>query len=185
MTLLFIVLVAASILGVLALTALRFWRIRGTRLVTCPENRQTVAVEVAATRAALTSLTGRPALRLSDCSRWPEKEGCGRECLSQIEAAPDGCLVRRILENWYAGKNCVICGRELLRVEWLERQPALLGPDGVTLEWGQLVPERIPEALRTHMPVCFDCHVASTFRRRFRHLVVDRPWDSSELGGKL
>jgi hypothetical protein len=27
----------------------------------------------------------QPHLRLSECSRWPERQGCGQECLSQIE----------------------------------------------------------------------------------------------------
>ena len=184
MTIAMLAFVAGSIFCGLALSARRFWRMRGTRLVTCPENRATVAVELQATLAAVTGLAGRPTLRLKDCSRWPEKEGCGRECLRQIESAPEGCLVRRILAAWYEDKHCVICGKNVGQADLMQRAPGPLTPEGVTIEWVELEPEKIPEALRTHMPVCFDCHVVSTLRRRFPDLVVDRPWDREALGGK-
>jgi hypothetical protein len=34
-------------------------------------------------------MDGRPDLRLSDCTRWPERSKCSQECLSQaIQAEP-------------------------------------------------------------------------------------------------
>ena len=62
---------------------------RGRRVVVCPENRELVAVEVDARHAALTASQGRIDLRLDTCTRWPEKLGCGQECLGQIESAPE------------------------------------------------------------------------------------------------
>lgn len=179
------ILVLAGLAVLASAIALRtWWSMRGTRLVTCPENQETVAVELQAARAAVTGVGRHPTLRLRDCTRWPEKEGCGQDCLREIEAAPMECLVRRILETWYADKSCALCGKDLRHLDWKERAPALMSGDGITLGWEELVPEKIPETLRTHAAVCFDCHISSTFRRRYRHLVVDRPWDTARLGGK-
>lgn len=183
MSLTIVVLAGLAVLAS-ALALRNWWKLRGTRLVTCPENHETAAVQLQAVRAAVTGVVGHPSLRLRECTRWPEKEGCGQECLRQIEAAPMDCMVRRILEAWYADKVCTICGKALHPIDWMQRAPALLAPDGVTHEWSELVPEKIPETLRTHAAVCFDCHISSTFRRRFSHLVVDRPWDAASLGGK-
>ena len=92
-----------------------FLRYRGTRVVVCPENREMVAVQVDAGHAALSAPQGRPELRLESCTRWPEKAGCGQECLGQIESAPQACLLRNILGDWYQGKSCAFCGRSVPR----------------------------------------------------------------------
>jgi hypothetical protein len=155
---------------------------RGTRVVTCPETKQFAAVEVDAPHAAVSQLFANPVLRLSDCSRWPERENCGQECLRQIEAAPAGCLVRAMLESWYADKSCVYCGKSLSHIDWLQHRPALRAPDGKTVEWWEIRAEEVPLALKTHQPVCWDCHIAQTFRRLFPDLVTDRP--SSEHSKK-
>ncbi len=55
-----------------------------------PRTERSVAVEVDAAHAALSAPQGHPELRLEDCTRWPEKAGCGQECLSQIESSPGG-----------------------------------------------------------------------------------------------
>lgn len=55
----------------------------GTRVVTCPESRRLVAVSLDAARAAGTSLVGSSSLRIAGCTRWPEREGCGQECIPQ------------------------------------------------------------------------------------------------------
>ena len=98
-------------LGVLVLFGRRllgaFLEYRGTRVVVCPENREMVAVTVDAGHAAFTAPQGRPDLRLEACTRWPEKAGCGQECLGQIESAPEACLLRNILGDWYQGRRCV------------------------------------------------------------------------------
>ena len=33
----------------------------------------------------------------------------------------------------------------------------------------------------THLPVCWNCHIAESFRREHPELVVDRPASSSRL----
>jgi hypothetical protein len=151
-----------------------FLTFRGTRVVTCPENGHVTAVEVDARRAATTAFRRQPELRLAECSRWPEKAGCGQECLRQIEAAPEDCLVKTMLARWYAGKKCVYCGQPFATVHWHDHKPALLGVDGRTVEWGQVPPEQVPAALAHDRPVCWNCHIAETFRREHPELVVDR-----------
>jgi hypothetical protein len=62
---------------------------RGNRSVNCPETRSPVVVRFDALRAAFTSLSGKPSLRLSDCSRWPVRADCGQDCIPDaIQSAP-------------------------------------------------------------------------------------------------
>src|SRR5262245_56288294 len=100
-------LVAALTLGLLSLAMIRsiraYVKYRGLRLITCPEIHQPAAVSVNALFAAYTAATLAPLLELKQCSRWPEKRGCGQECLGQIERSPEDCLVRTIVTRWYAG----------------------------------------------------------------------------------
>lgn len=152
-----------------------YFALRGDRVVSCPDNNETVAVRIDATRAALDSATGGGRWRLESCTRWPEKAGCGQECLKQIEAAPVDCLVRTKVTNWYAGQSCTLCGKALDTAEWAEHQPAVMAPSGDTLEWRDIRPETVPDVLTTHSPVCWDCHVAETFRRTRPDLVLDNP----------
>lgn len=155
-----------------------YFKFRGERLITCPETHQTEAVDVAAREAALTALIGAPTLRLDRCSRWPERQDCGQACLQQVAADPEHCLVWSIVSNWYHGKSCVYCHKPFGRLHHLDHAPALLAPDHVTTEWNRLRPEQLPEILFTHKPVCWNCHVAETFRRLHPELVVERPRDA-------
>lgn len=155
-----------------------YFRMRGARVVACPENQQTVAVRVDAGHAALTAAGGHERLRLESCTRWPEKAGCGQECLTQIEAQPMDCLVRTQVSRWYTDKTCAFCGKALGGIDWTEHKPALRAPDGATLEWSGVAPEKLYEVMATHAPICWDCHVAETFRRVRPDLVIDNPHSS-------
>lgn len=177
-----VVLLATAALG-LAYTLKAFvgtWlRWRGTRVVTCPETQRPAAVTVDASLAATAAFEAHPELRLESCTRWPERQGCGQECLAQIEAAPDGCLVHSILVHWYAGKPCVFCGKTFADVRWHDHKPALLSPEARLVEWSSVAPQAVPEVLRTHKPVCWNCFVAEAFRREHPELVVERPRKSA------
>jgi hypothetical protein len=175
-----VVLVAAGLLyALLRRPVSEYVRMRGARVVACPENEQPAAVTVDARRAALTAAAGHERLRLDSCSRWPEKAGCGQECLKQIEAQPTDCLVRTQVDRWYADKSCAICGKALGQVEWAAHAPALRAPDGRTLEWRDVRPETMFEVMGSHAAVCWDCHVAETFRRQRPDLVLDNPFGKS------
>ncbi len=152
-----------------------YGRYRGARVVTCPETKQPVAVEVSAGRAAVSGLFEDPQLRLSSCTRWPERQSCGQECVSQIEGAPDGCLVRDRLAEWYRDSRCALCGRTIGAIRWTDRKPGLLTPDLRTLEWSEVAPQEIPTVLLTHKPICWSCQVAESFLRRYPDRVVKDP----------
>lgn len=149
-------------------------RLRGARLVTCPETGAPAAVTIDATCAAINAVFDSPFLWLATCSRWPSRRFCGQACLPQIKAAPDDCLVRTIVGRWFADKICVYCRRTITEARFVHHHPALLGHDGKTVEWTDVPPERLPAAFRTHVPVCWNCHVTETFRRTYPELVTDR-----------
>jgi hypothetical protein len=155
--------------------AVAWMKYRGTRVVVCPENREMVAVHVDAKHAAATAPQGRPELRLEACTRWPGKAGCGQECLGQIESAPEACLLRNILADWYQGKSCGFCGRSFHTIHWHDHEPGLLAMDGRVVSWDAFRAEEVLDVLATHKPVCWDCRVAETFRREHPELVTERP----------
>jgi hypothetical protein len=151
-----------------------YFMYRGKRLITCPETLTKEAVDVAARKAAASVFVGDSTLRLDQCSRWPERRDCGQECLRQVEADPENCLVWNTVSNWYEGQKCVYCHKRFGRLHQFDHAPALLGPDRETREWNQVQPEQLPELFLTHKPVCWSCHVTQTFRREFPELVVYR-----------
>ena len=80
---LIILMIAFSAVGFL--WVLPAWRAyRGARTVTCPETGESATVQVDAARVAASAWGGVPDVRLKDCSRWPEKAGCGQDCLIEL-----------------------------------------------------------------------------------------------------
>lgn len=154
---------------------------RGKRLITCPESHTTEAVEVNATEAAEGAFLSEPTLRLKECSRWPERQDCGQDCLKQIEADPENCLVWNIVSKWYEGKSCVLCHKPIGTLHHIDHVPALLAPDNTTLEWKRVRAQQLPAIFETHRPVCWNCHVAETFRRLHPELVVDRELETKRV----
>jgi hypothetical protein len=171
-----VVIAIAVLLGGIAV-----WRLAGAllkysgrRVVTCPENQRQAGVTVDARHAAATALGKTPELRLSSCSRWPERAGCGQACLSQIAAAPEDCLVRNILARWYEGKTCVSCQRPFEHIDWAGAKPAVLGADGISVEWNDVPADKLDEILATAAPICFGCHMAGKMVREHPDLAIDR-----------
>jgi ssDNA-binding Zn-finger/Zn-ribbon topoisomerase 1 len=168
-------LAALALMGYLCFRVLReLIRWRGIRLVRCPENAEQVAVHVDAAHAAASGVLHSAELRLDACTRWPEKQNCGQECLQQIHDAPEDCLLRNVAVNWYHDKQCAYCGRQLGEFRWPDFRSALRLPDGKTVEWQQIAPEQLPSTLAQARPVCWNCHIAQTFRREHPDLVTDR-----------
>ena len=75
---------------------------------------------------------------------------------------------------WYADKYCASCGKQFADIHWLDNKPALLSPEGKTVEWSEIPPENVPGVLATHFPVCWDCHITETFCREHPEMFVDR-----------
>jgi len=159
---------------VVPLIAGAYLRYRGTRVITCPETLRHEAVEVDAPHAAMTALDGEPELRLRSCTRWPERQDCDQRCLLQVELAPEECLVRTMLDQWYAGKQCAVCSHEFHQISWADHKPAMLAPDGRLVEWRDVRPERLPDVFATHKPVCWDCLIVRQLIKVHPEVVVDR-----------
>ena len=157
-----------------------WWKYRGARVITCPENLRPAGVSVDAAHVAANPFAKTPQLRLSSCSRWPERAGCGQQCLSQVAATPEECLVRNILVQWYAGKRCATCEQPFGEISLAGAKPAVLCADGVSVEWSEIPADRLTETLAAASPICFACHMGNTLVRSHPELVVDRrrPADS-------
>jgi hypothetical protein len=183
-------LIASFILAIplavwLANVARVFSRYRGKMIFICPETGKNAAGEVDSVGAARASLAGRPLIHLQQCSRWPERQGCGQECLSQLGADPHNCLVLTKVADWYRGRKCVYCYKTFGEVHWHDHRPALVGPDRKTIQWSDVRPEKLLDIFQTHFPVCWSCHIAETFRREHPQLVVDRPANRGPMGELL
>ena len=80
-----------ALLAILCISILLMWSMlrqffsfRGPLVVRCPETNEIAIIHVDAAHAAVTSIVDDPHLRLTACSRWPERQNCDRACLSRI-----------------------------------------------------------------------------------------------------
>jgi hypothetical protein len=60
-----------------------FQRYRGKRVLSCPEEMIPAEIGIDARHAAFSSMAGKTALRVRDCSLWPKRRGCREKCLSE------------------------------------------------------------------------------------------------------
>ncbi len=104
-TALFTLLAIAAVGGVYVLLPIgvdAYWRLRGPRLVTCPDTQAPVEVALDAGWGALTTLKGRPMLRIQHCARWQDAASrrCAQGCLHGIDplAAREHGLLTRPLQ---------------------------------------------------------------------------------------
>jgi hypothetical protein len=172
-----LLLLAAVVVVYVALATRTYLRMRGTRVVECPETRQPAAVTVDAGHAAVSSFWDKPDIQLKTCSRWPERHDCNQACVRQIAEQPQLTLAANMLKNWYVGRTCAICRRAIGTLHPAEPRPGLLdatSPTREILSWDDIPAEQLPSALETHVPVCPNCVVAETFRRQYPQLVTDR-----------
>jgi hypothetical protein len=173
--LILVVAIAVAVVFEVARAVQTYAKFRGKRIVSCPETHEPAGVRVAVGKAAAEALVGAPRIRLSECSRWPEKEDCGQECLAQIKEAPHACLVSTIVNQWYAGKSCVYCKKPFGDIHWHDHPPALVDQERKTVQWNEVPVENLQKVMATHWPVCWNCHIAESFRQQHPELVVDRP----------
>jgi hypothetical protein len=64
--------------------SVKFFHFRGVRQVLCPETGSIAIVRINAVRAAVSSAVSDPHLRVSDCSLWPERQGCREDYVCMI-----------------------------------------------------------------------------------------------------
>ena len=60
-------------------------RFRGTKVVTCPETDALCEIRLDVHRAAASMAFGPPDLKVTRCSRWPERHYCDQGCAKQVE----------------------------------------------------------------------------------------------------
>jgi hypothetical protein len=149
-------------------------RLRGLRVVTCPETGRPAGVTIDVAHAVTSGLIEHaPKVRVKSCSRWAERGRCDERCIKEAEEPTN--TTRAIVERMLTGTPCAFCRRPIVQTAFLDHYAALLQPDGTTVEWPAVAPERLRGALSTDPPVCWDCHIAETFRRLYPELVTDRP----------
>lgn len=151
-----------------------WWKYRGPGVVTCPENQRPAGVRVDSHTLTSAALGKPQALRLSSCSRWPERQNCGQECLNQLAASPEDCMVRNLLLQWFEGKKCTHCGLDIGPVSLAGAKPAVLRADERSVEWSEIPAEQLQETLSAARPICFACHLAEKMAREHQSLVIDR-----------
>jgi hypothetical protein len=139
-----------------------FLNSRGIHVVTCPENRQPAAVDLASWHAVLTALSGQSDARVGECSRWPTRGACDQACVKQIRDAPQATLVEAILSNWCRYNSCICCGAPLAKLHVGPHQPHLIDRELRIFEWKEVPPQEIPQKLRYCEPVCETCVLAET-----------------------
>ena len=145
----------------------------GVRLVECPETRALAAVTLDRLNALMAAITDQPPdTRLASCSRWAERGRCDEPCLPQ--ACDSRSSVNALIRQWVEHRRCALCGGALLDAAAVGHHFALRSNAGVTTEWPALDPLTLPSAFRTKQAVCWNCHIAETFRRQYPELVTDR-----------
>jgi hypothetical protein len=170
-----LLLLALVVVGYLALAVRAYVRMRGKRVVICPETNAPVGVTVDAGHAAVSALWDKPDIQLKTCTRWPERHDCNQACTGQIEVSPEDTLATNILKRWYEGRECAICRQPIGHVHTSEPRPGLLNiASRQILAWSDIPTEQVPAALESHLPVCANCALAESFRRQFPDRVTDR-----------
>jgi hypothetical protein len=177
-----IVVALAVIIGVWRIVP-AWRRARGTRLVTCPETHVEEAVELDTGAAVKAALGGHDRFQLSDCTRWPERQGCGQECLAQIESSPSGCLVSEVLKSWYDHRECALCKSRFGEINWHTHKPGLITESGEMLRWSDVPARQLHEVLEKASPVCWDCLVVESFIQKNPDKVTFRPGAVERGGG--
>ena len=148
---------AVAIVGALAVwggwylaRAWKLWaRLRGDRIVTCPETGLPAAVHIDLA-LAITGDEGAEPVTLDGCSRWCDRGRCEQPCAraAQSPASSAAAMVR----SWANGRSCVSCGGALAEGRG-GHHLALFEPGGASREWVDVAAEKLPLALDTSLPM--------------------------------
>ena len=173
---LFISLLVVAVLLVYLVIAVRTWaRVRGARLVVCPETKVPVVVNVDVGHAVASALWERPEVRLESCDRWSERGECAQPCVPQIETAPDATNPRAIAAYFFGKEHCVICSHPIEAPSRMTLQPGFMNPETREVDtWDGLPLQDLPRAMATWRPLCANCTIAEMSRQQFPDRVTDR-----------
>lgn len=81
-----LVLVSSTIYGPPLFKAARtYLALCGSRNHTCPETKRDARIQINAARAGWSVLTGGIAdIQVKNCTRWPDRRGCGQGCIAKV-----------------------------------------------------------------------------------------------------
>lgn len=153
--------------------AFRVWRRFGSeRLVTRPEPKQPAAAHIDVALAVASGSGSAPASRQSGSHRAEERGACDEASLetAHLPEAPASAVVKQ----WARSRTCALCRGPVTESWFAGHHIALLEPTGMTREWVDVGADRLALALATSLPLCWNCHVAATFRRTHPELITDR-----------
>jgi hypothetical protein len=154
-----------------------FFRMHGTRLVTCPENKETAAIGIDPHFAALTATVSDLQMRIGRCSRWPEKEGCAQACLPEVKEAPDDTRVEAVAKSFFVEHTCSYCGRKITDADALGHKAALENAAHELRTWDKVPAQMLPTVFTVETPVCWNCYVIERFRREHPELATPRDFN--------
>jgi hypothetical protein len=69
---------------VLPVGLLEYQDLKRKKSLVCPETGDTARVEVDARKGAIGVALGVPRLRVTTCSRWPQRASCDQACREQV-----------------------------------------------------------------------------------------------------
>jgi hypothetical protein len=173
---LFIVLLVLAVLAVYLVIAIRTWsRVHGARVVVCPETETPVAVHVDVGHAMATAVWEKADLKVTSCSRWPERQNCEQPCVHQIETAPAETSPKVIAAHFFTKERCAICTRPIDAPSAMTLPPGFMDPVSHAVQsWNEVAPQDLAKAIAQRRPLCANCTLAETFRQRFPDRVTDR-----------
>jgi hypothetical protein len=148
---------AAILIGLPLVSTLQtYFKNRGKRSVTCPDDQKSAEIEVDNSFALQSAMHGREHMRVRTCSHWPENVDCGEECLVQVEATPEN--IERLFLRWFDEKQCSICQRALTRADWRMGRMGFLDDNFKLVELRQIDLEDLGQVAEPKHPLCWKCH---------------------------
>jgi len=172
----FVALLLALVLAVYVAIAIRTsMRLRGNRVVTCPETGKPVTVSVDVPHAVASAVWEKADIRLSSCTRWPERQDCDQPCVCQIDAHPAETEPKTLAGRFFARKRCALCQQPIEPLHAMTLQPGFMDPLTQKVHaWDEIRPDLLPEAFSSWRPLCTNCTLAESFRQKFPELSTDR-----------
>jgi len=156
---------AAILIGLpLTATLQTYFKNRGPKPVTCPDDGKAADVEVDRKFALQAAMQGKDKMRVGSCSHWPENGKCGQECLVQVESTPEN--IERLLTRWLDGKACNACGRLLTPADWRQGRMGFFDDNFKLVEMRDLDLDNLGAVAPPTHPLCWKCHQ----EERERHL---------------
>lgn len=83
----------------------------------------------------------------------------------------------RTMAEWYSGKRCALCGRDIPPLSHFGPEPGLMSATSTavtTVAWTDVPADQLSNILETHQPVCSSCHLMTWFQHEHPELLIDR-----------